>query len=66
MKGTYISALVLAALVILSPSGFAMENHEGIGSGRDFGQHVAAHTREAHLDGDMNPGNHHGYSIFVA
>ena len=37
------------------------DHHAGIGSGKEFGQHVRDHN--SHFSGTMNPGRHHqGYS----
>ena len=41
-------------------SGTSMSGHDGIESGRDFGDHVSGH--EGTFSGDHNPGNHKGYS----
>lgn len=38
---------------------------EELETGKDFGQHVAEHAQEGHLNGEMNPGNHEGYSLCV-
>jgi len=43
-----------------SSGSMSMSGHEGIETGRDFGEHVSGH--DGKFSGDHNPGNHKGFS----
>ena len=76
MKSRAMMTLAVAALFALgigAQPGFAKKDeqtgghdsghHEGITSGADFGDHVSDHAKSrGGFSGDMNPGNHKGYS----
>ena len=55
------AAVAAAALVVAAPAA-AWAQPDGAESGRDFGQHVAAHADHMGFDGAHNPGMHWGFA----
>jgi len=62
MKRLLLVTLLVIFLALLVTGPVLAHEGEHCASGRDFGQHVAAHARAGHLGADHNPGMHRGFS----
>jgi hypothetical protein len=60
MKRLAVTILAAAGLLIVPTSALAVDASDGAGA--EYGQHHAAMAEDGHLDADMNPGHHQGFS----